>query len=256
MNTDYATPAQSCSDYETMSAVTPVYKAVQLRRTREYHGRRNYIRHVRRAPVASVPVVYLAIITVLIAFNFSATCYLIVTTETSSWQKNGNGKCDTEKLALESCDQFNTISSTLNTLLHSMSYTIPQYLSTVKRDMSSELMKLDRTLKDILHLNQLTLDVKLGNNKSVIFRTGDYNERFRSKNGLKQPTTALLPTTYLTPTKVPASGTLIPPFYPLRSLDQSNRYLNMVPSRSHKYQATVYEEGERDNDYANMSPVM
>ncbi|WEU70881.1 MAG: transmembrane protein [Eothenomys eva jeilongvirus] len=256
MNTDYALPAPSCSDYETMSSVTPTYKATQLRRTSIPTKRVHYVRKAVKARNYNVPSIYLAFIFVLAAFNFAATCYLIVALETRPTSGQKYVSYPNDKGPSVKCDQLDSVAGSMNSIMHSISYTIPHIVTNLKSEILSRLVSNSAEIRDFLRNNYMNFNVRMGGNKSVNFQSGHnlYTSHKIRTTETTQTQNPVFPTNR--PTLVTRIKPVDKPFYPFRSLDKSESILNHLGHGNYNSQDEPDEMRTRNEDYGNMAPMM
>nr|WEU70872.1 MAG: transmembrane protein [Eothenomys eva jeilongvirus] len=256
MNTEYTTPANSCSDYETMSSIGRVYKSVQMRKSNFPTKRVHYLKRSSSNRTYNVPSIYLAFVFVLSAFNFAATCYLIVSTETRLPQSTKYIHTVNNKDNSIKCDQLDSITGSMNSMMHSVSFTIPHVVTSAKNDIFTKLSVNNAEIKELLKYNQMNLNVKMGGNKSVNFQSG--NGAYTTVRGRQSDssTTSLPSHTTIRPTVVSRVRPGSNPFYPLTSLERSESILKNMDSRFNLNTRSDNADDSRADDYANMSPVM
>lgn len=180
MVADYEEPTTCGSGYESMRSSTLTYKSTQIRPPfRPLPSRRLKMVRPRNAQ-NNYGLVLLVMIMITQLFTFATICYMLVVSE-------GKGqtpcKVDGSKIKLDTQqieNQMNQISASLNTVINAISYTLPQVLNSNKIAMSQRLNYMIHELREIVRLNAIDLDLRLGTNRSLSFRSGSNKNNQKS----------------------------------------------------------------------------
>lgn len=252
METIYEDRVSESNYYETPPTSSTIYKATQLRRMyRPRYSNRSVCAMRAKSNTSYGTIVTVMSLTIQI-FVFVTTCYLLVTIEGKNDQAcrvdGTKVRIDFKELD-ERLDQLNT---NVNTLMNAITFTLPQVLNSNRGQVIQRINYLMHEIREIMKLNAMSLDVKMGMNKTLNFRTGS--------NSMRHPKfTTESPKVTTMRAHIPDDITLVPkirgtaiPFYPLTKL-KDDEIDNQVPSHDLNDDETA-AAASKLFDYANMSP--
>ncbi|UOL48923.1 transmembrane protein [Wufeng Apodemus chevrieri jeilongvirus 1] len=255
MTTDYEEPNSGLSGYGSMSNRSHIYKASQIRGTPHYARPRSIRRLGSTSTRGGGVIIYFAFTIVICAFNLAATCYLIVTSEVRPPNCGSGSKESKTSETMSFSDQLDQMSSSINTMMTALTYTLPQVLNTNKLSLQNRLNHLATELRDLIRMNSLELDVKLALNRSIQLRSGSRNSHITNwtKTPVRVSPTSTAPHKMVTlvPRRVPTQGRNLP-FTKLYDPDDPRGHRkDGVTSRSYDNEQDV----TRREDYENLTPV-
>ncbi|UQM99537.1 transmembrane protein [Ninove microtus virus] len=202
MVTDYEEPTTCGSGYDSVRPSTITYKASTARS----NYRASTPRRVRIVKGQKFNQGYSMVIMVIILavqmFTFATLCYMLISFE----GRQGQGcKWDSTKVKIDIPafeEKLNQVAASVNTLINAVSFTLPQVLNNNKAVITQRMNYMISELREIVKLNALNVDLRMGLNKSFSFRSG---------HGMKAEKVSIRPTssTALTTRVVPY--TLVPP---------------------------------------------
>ncbi|UBB42336.1 transmembrane protein [Wufeng Rattus nitidus jeilongvirus 1] len=253
MTSDYEDPASLPSCYGSMDGSRTTYKATQIR---GYDSRARRVRYqgtLSRKSKHSRTNLYFVFILVTTSINLAMLCYLIIASESLSHTCVAKTVKPLPRPEPAVTHEYDQVLSNLNTIMHSLTYTLPQVLTANKQSLITRINHFANEMRDTMRLNMLDLSVKLGVNRTIALRTGHLSkDHFVSVTSQAKTTK--------TPTSEPI--TLLPPrptrklsFYPLIKLDnlQSNGELFHSIGRLNKHHNEL--NGDLADDIANLNPV-
>ncbi|WJL29513.1 transmembrane protein [Ninomys virus] len=229
MPSEYDDPANVRSSYGSMRGSSLQYKASHIRRTPQI----SYTRSIRGigSSIAERRGInlYFGFIAVLLSIILAVSVYIVITLET----RIANTTCKittaggTTKLASDS--DMEQVVSSVNTMMHSITYTLPQVLTSNRHAIVSRMNHMIYEIKEIVRLNTIDFNVKFNANKSVVLRTGQNSKLARNPN-----TGTVIPTyqTRLDPiTLVPRSGPNGADNLPISGMVQNTQMSHTVTKR-------------------------
>ncbi|WJL29495.1 transmembrane protein [Denotus virus] len=242
------------SSYESSKFSNLTYKASQLRSSNRSLPTRR-VRIIRpKSNRTDYTFILLIINLVVQVFNFSTLCYLVITNEskTSLNCKQTPGKVNVDLAQLE--DKINHLTASTSTLMNAVSYTLPQVLTANKVAMTQRLNYMISELREIMKLNKIDLDLRLGANRSLTFKSGSNG----SNSKVLPDPTVLHPkaTKYPDVTLVPKPRATIHPNLPLTKV-HSGQELDSITKGVQTYNNMDGEiSGITLFDYLGMTPWM
>ncbi|UBB42312.1 transmembrane protein [Longquan Niviventer fulvescens jeilongvirus 2] len=254
MPSEYDEPATLPSGYGSMRGSSIQYKAAQLRRTPNL----SYTKSIRGIGSSIAErrnmTIYFAFIVAICSINLAITVYLVISVESkmsSNAQRPmlpivpGKGKGDN--------DLEQVISST-NTMLHALTYTLPQVLTSNKHAIVTRLNHLVYEIKEIVKLNSIDFNVRFNTNKSVVLKTGSQHKQLRPSYPPDVPTSQpikLVPVTVSTRKNPFTSDNL--PFKYLAADKQFDEAIEKIKRLNTRHRKSQEELNE---DYAIFNPIM
>nr|WOF00911.1 transmembrane protein [Jeilongvirus sp.] len=253
MSSDYEDPASIPSCYGSMSSSRTTYKSSQLRRSppalAPKHVRLSRSSNIRNRSYN----IYFAFVIFVCSINMALLCYITIAIESKCQQAEKPSIRPLPKAEASNCPETDQIVSSINTMMNALTYTLPQVLTANKHSLITRMNHLVLEIKDLVKMNNLDLNVKLGINRTIALRTGNNGKQETAVSSVPQRPTK--PPVVPSITLIPAKPTNKVMFYPLvknhvANLDDS--YFDNIKRLNLHHNP---EKGELQDDIANLNPT-
>nr|UQM99555.1 transmembrane protein [Pohorje myodes paramyxovirus 1] len=254
METIYEDKVSEPTYYETTSSAPAIYKATQLRRGQRYRYNARTIQNIKTKEGTAYSTVITAIGLTIQVFVFVTLCYLLITYENADRR---GCRIDGTKVKIDFKDldeRLDQLNMNVNTLLNAITFTLPQVLNTNRGQIIQRINYLMHEMRELIKLNSMTLDVRMGLNKTLNFKTGGSNMNIVKATTEVYRTTTPRSATDHDITLVPRFRHTAIPFYPLTKVDtEEESSKNPLYEKSDR-KVDDYEKEAKLFDYSNMSP--
>nr|WGJ83476.1 transmembrane protein [Jeilongvirus beilongi] len=213
MTSDYEDPASMPSCYGSMRSSGATYKATQIRRPYQNGIPRSLKSGYSIATARKNTNIYFAFILFVSSVNMAMLCYIIISMEAKNCAPERPATRPLPKVDNQNCPELDQISSSINTMMHALTYTLPQVLTSNKHALVSRLNHLAFELRETVRMNNLDLNVRLGLNRTIALRTGSNTAKITATSS--GPIGATKPPLVPVFTLVPPRATSRVMFYPL-----------------------------------------
>lgn len=254
MPSEYDEPTAPPSGYGSMRSTTYQYKASQLRRTptfahtKSIRGSGSIFTERRNITI------YFVFIIVIISLNFAMSVYLIIAEETRNSYPLCKIKDGMKAESTKNEPDIEQVISSVNTMLHALTYTLPQVLNNNRHAILTRMNHLIYEMKEIVKLNNIDFNVRFNTNKSVILRTGQQSKNLKDSPSVQPPTTSswLLKPITIIPRKNPFTSDNLP-FTKLPGKSQLSSKVRNVKNLNIRHRD---DQRSRDEDYALFNPII
>uniref|UniRef100_A0AAU7E3K6 Transmembrane protein n=1 Tax=Mus rat paramyxovirus TaxID=3141895 RepID=A0AAU7E3K6_9MONO len=178
--------------------------------------------------------------------------YLIIAIENLKYLKFAHTTAPECKMTENAEERLSQMSTAVNTMMNSLTYTLPTVLNTQKATLLARMNHLVTEIKEVARLNNVDLNVRMGTNKTVALKTGNHGHTIhpRALTTLAPYTTKRIETFTL----VPKTPKKYPGFYPMVKVDDAASLENRVIAVTKIFGDKGLDEESRYQTVWNLNP--
>nr|UWK09082.1 transmembrane protein [Gerbil paramyxovirus] len=195
----------------------------------------------------------LIIILIVSTVNISLSCYLIISFESKSLFEFTKKEQNIGDKIGDKLEEINRIGSSINNVMHSVTYTLPHLISSSRQSTLIRINELASEIRDIIKMQALEFSMRMSNNRTVYIKRGSSDTSVANPDIKTKNSAPTMPPVY--PTLVPKVNYPNIPDLPLTNYDINRRMkMNREYEPTHDYILT-HRDGDLYHDVANMNPT-